>query len=62
MDVASDVAPLRAQPEAPQISAKAKKSTVHVSPAVLAAARKDAETLLQELGTSPASLPPTRSG
>jgi acetyltransferase len=38
------------------------KGTVHVSPVVLAAARKDAETLLQELGTSPASLPPTRSG
>jgi Mg2+-importing ATPase len=56
MDVASDVAPLRAQPEAPQISAKAKKSAVHVSPAVLAAARKDAETLLQELGTSLAGL------
>jgi len=56
MDVASDVAPLQAHPDAPQISAKAKKPAVHVSPAVLTAARKDGETLLQDLGTSLAGL------
>ena len=56
MDVASDVAPLQAHGDAPQISAKTKKPAVHVSPAVLTAARKDAETLLRDLGTSLAGL------
>jgi Cation transporter/ATPase, N-terminus len=56
MDVASDVAPLQAHGDAPQISAKTKKPAVHVSPAVLTAARKDGETLLRDLGTSLAGL------
>jgi Mg2+-importing ATPase len=56
MDLASDVTPLQAHPDEPQISAKTKKPSVHVSPAVLTAARKDGETLLQDLGTSLAGL------
>jgi Mg2+-importing ATPase len=56
MDVATEIAPLQAHPNEPQISAKTKKPTVQVSPAVLAAARKDAEALLHDLGTSLAGL------
>jgi Mg2+-importing ATPase len=56
MDVANEVAPPQAQPNQPQTPPKTKKSIVQVSPAVLAAARKDGEALLQELGTSLAGL------
>jgi hypothetical protein len=52
MDVASDLAPLPVHPNAPLVSAKTKKPSVHVSPAVLTAGSKDGETLLQDLGTS----------
>ena len=43
-------------PEALPISAKAKSQNIRVSPAVLDAARKDGEELLQSLRTAPQGL------
>jgi Mg2+-importing ATPase len=45
-----------AHPEKPAIVAKAKNQNIHVSPAVLDAARKDGEELLRSLGTTSAGL------
>jgi Mg2+-importing ATPase len=43
-------------PTGPLIPAKSKKQNIHVSPAVLDAARKDTEQLLRDLRTSPGGL------
>jgi Mg2+-importing ATPase len=48
-------APL-APPKEPPVPAKSKKQTIHVSPAVLDAARKKDDELLRDLRTSPAGL------
>ncbi len=45
-----------AHPQKPAIVAKAKNPNIHVSPAVLDAARKDGEELLRSLGTTSAGL------
>jgi Mg2+-importing ATPase len=45
-----------AHPDKPAIVAKAKNQNIHVSPAVLDAARKDGEELLRSLGTTSAGL------
>ncbi len=52
----SDLAAPAAPPGHPLIPAKPKNQTIHVSPAVLDAARKDGEELLQSLRTTAAGL------
>ena len=50
-----------ARPNAPPIPTKAKNQNIHVSPAVLDAARKDGEELLRDLRTSPSGLTQTEA-
>ena len=52
----SKVAAPLAHPDKPPISTKTKNQNIHVSPAVLDAARKDGEALLRDLRTSAAGL------
>ena len=53
---ASKLARSQARPNEPPVAAKSKSQTIHVSPAVLDAARKGSEELLRDLRTSPVGL------
>jgi len=52
----SKLAASQARPNEPPIPTKTKDQRIHVSPAVLDAARKDGEALLRDLRTTPAGL------
>ncbi len=58
---ADSVAQLNSLPHQLPIPPKAKDHSIHVSPAVLDAARKDGEELLRSLGTSPQGLTQTEA-
>ena len=58
---ADSVAQLNSLPDQPPIPPKAKDHSIHVSPAVLDAARKDGEELLRSLRTSPRGLTQTEA-
>src|SRR5580658_1248977 len=58
---ADSVAQLNSLPDQHLIPPKAKDHSIHVSPAVLDAAKKDGEELLRSLGTSPRGLTQTEA-